>query len=287
LQKCGPQLAADRELCGNSETAQAFLNLAETKLDEVETGWARPESCRTALDHVSLRKLKNGGEIGKDSATGDEIPELADDIRAWETALQTVPLEKSRLAAFFKIAEKSIALLKKNCIALADKSDLQDRMLAVFESTKNLRAELGEVDRLLQVNSDLKSTRIVSYDAPPPPPLAQQATIEMLDAASRPSANYLLLNDQASLEGWARDSIGKNRANPERYSRLETLPIRSSRSRPSVHCTNTASASKPRLRSRGKPGQAPADRVNEVVKAYESDLDNLLKSARYKKPRTV
>jgi methyl-accepting chemotaxis protein len=32
----------------------------------------------------------------------------------------------------------------------------------------------------------------------------------------------------------------------------------------------------------GKPGQAPADRVNEVVKAYESDLDNLLKSARYK-----
>jgi len=146
------QLAADRELCGNSETAQSFLNLAETKLDEVEASWAKRNPV-DALDFV-LREIENGGEIGKDSATGDEIPELADDIRAWETALETVPFENRGLP-LFKIAEKSIALLKKNCIALADKSDLQDRMIAVFERTKNLRAELDEVDRLLQANSDL------------------------------------------------------------------------------------------------------------------------------------
>jgi len=33
----------------------------------------------------------------------------------------------------------------------------------------------------------------------------------------------------------------------------------------------------------GRPGQAPADRINAVVTAYEHDLDNLLKSARYKR----
>ncbi len=145
------QLAADRELCANSETAQAFLNLAESKLDEVETGWARLNPAE-ALDHV-LSEIESN-QIGKDSATGDEIPELADDIRTWETAPQTVPLENRDLP-LFKIAEKSIALLKKNCIALADKSDLQDRMISVFERTKNLRAELDDVDRLIQENSDL------------------------------------------------------------------------------------------------------------------------------------
>jgi methyl-accepting chemotaxis protein len=33
----------------------------------------------------------------------------------------------------------------------------------------------------------------------------------------------------------------------------------------------------------GKPGQAPAERINEVVRAYERDLDNLLKNAPYKR----
>jgi methyl-accepting chemotaxis protein len=33
----------------------------------------------------------------------------------------------------------------------------------------------------------------------------------------------------------------------------------------------------------GKPGQAAADRINAVVSAYEHDLDNLLKSAPYKR----
>src|SRR5258706_229297 len=48
--------------------------------------------------------------------------------------------------------------------------------------------------------------RIVSYDAPAAT-LAQQATIEMLDAR-RAERNYLLLNDPA-LQQAVRDSIGK------------------------------------------------------------------------------
>src|ERR1700740_2998215 len=46
--------------------------------------------------------------------------------------------------------------------------------------------------------------RIVSYDAPAAT-LAQQATIEMLDAG-RAERNYLLLNDPASLQA-TRDSL--------------------------------------------------------------------------------
>jgi len=59
---------------------------------------------------------------------------------------------------------------------------------------------------VLPVSGRLIVDRIVSYDAPATT-LAQQATIEMLDAR-RAERNYLLLNDQASLEA-ARDSIGK------------------------------------------------------------------------------
>ena len=120
--------------------------------------------------------------------------------------------------------------------------------------------------------------RIVSYDAPAAT-LAQQATIEMLDAR-RAERNYLLLNDQASLEA-ARDSIGK----------IEQILNAIRDLNPSdQELTQQALGALHQYRQRietavalaGKPGQAPADRVNEVVKAYESDLDNLLKSARYK-----
>src|SRR3979490_301744 len=48
--------------------------------------------------------------------------------------------------------------------------------------------------------------RIVSYDAPAAT-LAQQATIEMLDAR-RAERNYLLLNDPASLQA-VRDSLAR------------------------------------------------------------------------------
>lgn len=145
------QLAADRELCRNSETAQTFLNLAETKLDEVEASWAKRNPV-DALDHV-LNEIESN-QIGKYSADRAEIIDLAADIRGWQAALETIPNE-NRNHPLFKIAEKAVGLLKQNCIAVASKSDLQDRMVGVFEATKNLREEIEEVARLVQVNSDI------------------------------------------------------------------------------------------------------------------------------------
>jgi CHASE3 domain sensor protein len=120
--------------------------------------------------------------------------------------------------------------------------------------------------------------RIVSYDAPAAT-LAQQATIEMLDAR-RSERNYLLLNDSASLQG-ARESLG----------RIEQILSAIRDLNPSdQEFTQKALDALHQYRQRfetavalvGEPGQAPADRINAVVVAYEHDLDNLLKRARYK-----
>ena len=120
---------------------------------------------------------------------------------------------------------------------------------------------------------------IVSYDAPAAT-LAQQATIEMLDSR-RAERNYLLLNDIASLQA-VRESIGKieqilnairdlNPADQELTQKsLDALHGYRQRVETAVALV-------------GSPGQAPADRINAVVTAYERDLDNLLKSARYKR----
>ncbi len=121
--------------------------------------------------------------------------------------------------------------------------------------------------------------RIVSYDAPAAT-LAQQATIEMLDAR-RAERNYLLLNDPGSLQA-VRDSAGK----------IEQILNAIRDLNPSdQELTQQALDALHQYRQRfetavalaGKPGQAPADRINEVVKAYERDLDNLLNSAPYKR----
>ena len=120
--------------------------------------------------------------------------------------------------------------------------------------------------------------RIVSYDAPAAT-LAQQATIEMLDAR-RAERNYFLLNDSASLQA-ARESLG----------RIEQILSAIRDLNPSdQELTQKALDALHQYRQRfetavalvGEPGQAPADRINAVVVAYEHDLDNLLKKARYK-----
>ena len=120
--------------------------------------------------------------------------------------------------------------------------------------------------------------RIVSYDAPAAT-LAQQATIEMLDTR-RSERNYLLLNDAASLQ-----------AGRESLVRIEQILSAIQDLNPSdQELTQQALDSLHQYRQRfetavalvGKPGQAPADRVNSVVAAYEQDLDNLLKDARHK-----
>jgi len=120
--------------------------------------------------------------------------------------------------------------------------------------------------------------RIVSYDAPAAT-LAQQATIEMLDTR-RSERNYLLLNDSASLQA-AHESLG----------RIEQILSAIRELNPSDQgLTQQALGSLHQYRQRfetavalvGEPGQAPADRINTVVVAYEHDLDDLLKNARYK-----
>lgn len=120
--------------------------------------------------------------------------------------------------------------------------------------------------------------RIVSYDAPAAT-LAQQATIEMLDTR-RSERNYLLLNDAASLQ-----------AGRESLVRIEQILSAIQDLNPSdQELTQQALDSLHQYRQRfetavalvGKPGQAPADRINSVVAAYEQDLDNLLKDARHK-----
>jgi CHASE3 domain sensor protein len=120
--------------------------------------------------------------------------------------------------------------------------------------------------------------RIVSYDAPAAT-LAQQASIEMLDAR-RAERNYLLLNDAASLQA-AHEALG----------RIEQILSAIRDLNPSdQELTQQALDSLHQYRQHfetavalvGKPGQAPADRVNSVVAAYEQDLDNLLKETRRK-----
>jgi CHASE3 domain sensor protein len=120
---------------------------------------------------------------------------------------------------------------------------------------------------------------IVSYDAPAAT-LAQQATIEMLDAR-RAERNYLLLNDTASLQA-VRESIGKIEQILEALRDLNPSDQElTQKSLDALHQYRQGFETAVALV--GKPGQAPADRINAVVTAYEQDLDNLLKNARYKR----
>ncbi len=120
---------------------------------------------------------------------------------------------------------------------------------------------------------------IVSYDAPAAT-LAQQATIEMLDSR-RAERNYLLLNDSASLQA-TRESIGKIEQILEALRDLNPSDQElTQKSLDAIHQYRGRVETAVALV--GKPGQAPADRINAVVTAYEHDLDSLLKSAPYKR----
>jgi methyl-accepting chemotaxis protein len=117
--------------------------------------------------------------------------------------------------------------------------------------------------------------RIVSFDAPAAT-LAQQATIDMLDAR-RTERNYLLLSDPSSL-----------RANLESLDKIEQIlqairdlnPADQSLTQPSLEALRQY---RQRLQAGvgalSQPGQAPAERIDAVVQAYEKDLDGLLSTA--------
>jgi CHASE3 domain sensor protein len=121
--------------------------------------------------------------------------------------------------------------------------------------------------------------RIVSYDAPAAT-LAQQATIEMLDAR-RAERNYLLLNDPASLQA-VRDSLARIEQILNAIRDLNPSDQElTQQSLDALHQYRQHFETAVALVE--KPGQAPADRINALVTAYERDLDDLLKSAPYKR----
>lgn len=121
--------------------------------------------------------------------------------------------------------------------------------------------------------------RIVNIDAPAAAG-AQQASIEMLEAR-RAERNYLLLHDPSYLEA-NRQSVAQTK---ETLGEIQTLePQDSEATRKGMDSLelyerNVSAAAQ----AMGQPGQEGGDAVRVVVKAYEKDLDDLLRTAKYKK----
>jgi CHASE3 domain sensor protein len=121
--------------------------------------------------------------------------------------------------------------------------------------------------------------RIVSVDAPAAT-LAQQASIQMLEAR-RAERNYLLLHNQNYLK--------TNRAAVKRTEQIlnnirdlepdDQYAIQKASDALALYQQQFAAA----VTALERPGQRPTDRIRAVVKAYEQDLDGLLKRGRYGK----
>jgi nitrogen fixation/metabolism regulation signal transduction histidine kinase len=119
--------------------------------------------------------------------------------------------------------------------------------------------------------------RIVNVDAPATT-LSEQASVEMLEAR-RAERNYLLLRDPAYVES-NRASIVKARetlveiqnlapfGRGDAQKALDELQLYQQRFDAAVSML-------------GAPGQAPTDRIQAVVGAYEKDLNGLLTQARF------
>jgi CHASE3 domain sensor protein len=124
--------------------------------------------------------------------------------------------------------------------------------------------------------------RIVNVDAPASA-LAQQASIEMLEAR-RAERNYLLLHDAAYL-ATNHEAVAKTQQTLDDIQNLGTddkQALENAKNALALYQQEFAEA----VADLDRPGQAPRDRVQAVVKAYESDLDELLKrSTRLKRER--
>src|SRR6266404_4113504 len=120
ITKLRAQLAEDRKLCANSELAQAYLNSAEAKLNDVEASWARQNPVE-ALDAV-LDTVEIGSETA-DSADSAELRAMVADLREWEAALEDV--SANRTLPLYILAEKYLRTLKQNYVALYLKHEAQ------------------------------------------------------------------------------------------------------------------------------------------------------------------
>jgi CHASE3 domain sensor protein len=120
--------------------------------------------------------------------------------------------------------------------------------------------------------------RIVSFDAPAAT-LSQQASIEMLEA-KRAGRNYLLLYDPSSLQ-----------ANRESIAKLQQI-LRAIRDLNAADQPLTDRALealrqydqqfKNAVANLQRPGEAPPERIQAVLQAYEKDLSSILKGSRNK-----
>jgi CHASE3 domain sensor protein len=118
--------------------------------------------------------------------------------------------------------------------------------------------------------------RIVSVDAPAAT-LAQQASIEMLEAR-RAERNYLLFHDTTYL-ATNRAALLKTQQALQAIQNLEPNDqglVQEAYEALTLYQKRFSGAAS----ALGKPGQEPTDRIRAVVKAYEQDLENLLKRAK-------
>jgi methyl-accepting chemotaxis protein len=120
--------------------------------------------------------------------------------------------------------------------------------------------------------------RIVNVDAPAAT-LAQQASIETLEAR-RAERNYLLLHDPAYLAA-NHESLGKTRQILSQIQDLQPQDLGETQNALealSIYEQRFAAA----VAAMGQPGQGDADRIQAVVRAYEKDLNDLLRGAKVK-----
>jgi methyl-accepting chemotaxis protein len=121
--------------------------------------------------------------------------------------------------------------------------------------------------------------RIVSVDAPATT-MSEQVSVEMLEAR-RAERNYLLLRDPAYVEA-NRASIAKTR---EMLIAIENLvpsdPSDAQKALDELHLYQQRFEAAVSIL--GAPGQAPTDRIQAVVRAYEKDLNELFTQARFRK----
>jgi CHASE3 domain sensor protein len=119
--------------------------------------------------------------------------------------------------------------------------------------------------------------RIVNTDAPAAS-LAEQASIEMLEAR-RAERNYFLLRDDTSVE-----------KNHEAIAKVSQTLQKIREVQPEENDSTTMALNDLLLYQErfaaavtavSQPGMAPADRIQTVVRAYEKDLNSLLKGDRY------
>jgi CHASE3 domain sensor protein len=121
--------------------------------------------------------------------------------------------------------------------------------------------------------------RIVNVDAPATT-MSEQVSVEMLEAR-RDERNYLLLRDPAYVEA-NRAAIAKTR---EMLIEIENLvPSDQSDAQKALDELHLYQQRFDRAVSiLGAPGQAPPDRIQAVVRAYEKDLNELFTQARFRK----